>query len=140
MKLFDFDIRTMVLLLFWGNLACTAILLAYLGNSLLFAGFFCEASAVTGMFDRRRWLVAVASLVSALQFVPVIVVLVLVSASRILHQGRPAVMAFLTDISDRVQREAERDKLISELTQAVRDKEGAERPVADLRGLQEDTG
>ena len=353
MKLFDFDIRTMLLLLFWGNLACTAILLAYqgrgparrhllrfsaakviqavawlllaqrgiasdlasayVGNALLFAGFFCEASAITGVFHRARWLVvmqgalaaagiavfwgvartpgswvAVASLIAALQFVPVVVVMfrsglrsvlarlvallygifilamlartwlgfsatvallvpgliqslaflavtvvmmlgvvafilvlkqqqdavlaeseeryrvlvetandaviiiqdatvafcndrlpamldrprgeilgrsfadmvspedrdrvlgnymarlsgeadpptydirivdrggrriwVLVSASRILHQGRPAVMAFLTDISDRVRREAERETLIAELTRALQDK------------------
>ena len=140
MKLFDFDIRTMLLLLCWGNLACTAILLAYqgrgparrplllfalakvvqavawlllaqrgiatdlasayFGNSLLFAGFFCEATAITCIFDSRRRLVwaqaalaaagiaafcllvrtpkswvAVASLISALQFAPVIVVM-----------------------------------------------------------------
>ncbi len=73
---------------------------AYLGNTLLFTGFFCEASGITGIFDRRRWLVAlqagialvgiltfcvfardaeswvaVASLVAALQFTPVIAVM-----------------------------------------------------------------
>jgi PAS domain S-box-containing protein len=47
---------------------------------------------------------------------------VTVSAARITHQGRPASMALLTDISARMEREAERERLIEELRLALQEK------------------
>jgi PAS domain S-box-containing protein len=44
------------------------------------------------------------------------------SVVRIAYQGRPATMAFVTDVSERVQRERERERLLADLTQALIDK------------------
>jgi hypothetical protein len=152
MHFFDLDIRSLILLLVYGNLAATALLLTcrgngdsrrtyslfvlgkvlqagawfllaqrdeisdvwsvYLGNALIIAGFWGETVAVISLFDtNRRWVtlqtgtalvglavfcsaahrveyrIAVSSIVTVAQFVPLLVVLLRAHLSTPLRRG-----------------------------------------------------